>query len=163
MGVDANRKLSFVSDSYGQLDRTDGPQPAGAKSELLPGPPPGRALTMLDRRRIEDCRTMPSIGSRCLGRAATNHEPAQFQHKLGFGTAPGQIPDYPLAVRVEGHLRRFSTGKCTQHRHTARQTVLQMIPTWDTSSPATSSSCAPGLTDDGQRDDTPSSDPNMDT
>ena len=48
------------------------------------------------------------------GGAATNHEPAQFQHKLGFGTAPGQIP--ALSVEFE-ELFHAVFHRENQHQH----------------------------------------------
>jgi len=35
--------------------------------------------------------------------------PPSFNTKLGFGTAPGQIPDYPFGLK--GHFPRRFTGK----------------------------------------------------
>jgi hypothetical protein len=58
----------------------------------------------------------------------SGHSPNQpsgvFHHKLGFGTSPGQAPDYLFGLT--NIFTPFSTGKI--NINTADKNVLQMIP-----------------------------------
>ena len=56
--------------------------------------------------------------------AASNHPPAAFQHKLGFGHSPGQAADYPFGL--VDIFTPISTGRINVN--TADVNVLQMIP-----------------------------------
>jgi type II secretory pathway component PulK len=89
------------------------------------------------------------------GGAATNHNPAQFQHKLGFGTTPGQVPDYPFGL--VNIFTPFSSGKINVN--TANETVLQMIPNVDAAMADTIIKLRAGPDGmEGTDDDTPFSD-----
>jgi general secretion pathway protein K len=127
MGVDANA-ISVVSDSIlDWIDSDDLPRPAGAKSDYYQGlNPPYYAKNapiddLSELLLVKGILDHPEI---YWGGAATNHEPAAFQHKLGLGTAPGQIPDYPFGLT--NIFTPFSSGKI--NINTADANVLQMIP-----------------------------------
>jgi type II secretory pathway component PulK len=62
------------------------------------------------------------------GGSATNHQPGTFQKpKLGFGGAPGDIPDYPFGFA--DIFTPFSSGQI--NINTADLNVLQTIPGMD--------------------------------
>ena len=87
------------------------------------------------------------------GTSATNHSPANFQHpKLGFGTSPGEAPDYPFGLADV--FTPVSSGKINVN--TADVNVLQMIPGVDTNAAAAiiEQRAGPDGTD-GTDDDTP--------
>lgn len=129
MGVDANQ-ISVVSDSIKDWIRTDGPQPAGAKSDYYQGlavPYYAKEAPIDDMSELLLVKGILDHPEIYWGGAATNHAPAQFQHKLGFGTAPGQIPDYPFGL--VDIFTPFSSGKINVN--TANANVLQMIPGMD--------------------------------
>ena len=58
------------------------------------------------------------------GGSASNHPPAGFQHKLGFGTAFNRAPDYPFGL--VDVFTPLSNGRI--NINTADANVLQMIP-----------------------------------
>ena len=124
MGVDAS-EINVVSDSIKDWIRTDGPQPAGAKSDYYQG----LAVPYYAKEApIDDLSELLLVKGvtpeMYWGSNATNHTPSVFQHKLGLGTAPGQAPDYPFGL-VE-IFTPFSNGKI--NINTADANVLQMIP-----------------------------------
>ena len=126
MGVDAS-EINVVSDSIKDWIRTDGPQPAGAKSDYYQGlavPYYAKEAPIDDLSELLLVKGILDHPEIYWGGSATNHEPAQFQHKLGFGTAPGQIPDYPFGLK--DIFTPFSNG--TININTADANVLQMIP-----------------------------------
>src|ERR1039457_5173904 len=126
MGVDASES-NVVSDAIKDWIRTDGPQPAGAKSDYYQGlavPYYAKEAPIDDLSELLLVKGILDHPEIYWGGSATNHEPAQFQHKLGFGTAPGQIPDYPFGLK--DIFTPFSTGKI--NINTADANVLQMIP-----------------------------------
>jgi type II secretory pathway component PulK len=127
MGVDAN-DISVVSDSIlDWIDSDDLPRAAGAKSDYYQGlavPYYAKNAPIDDLSELLLVRGILDHPEIYWGGAATNHEPAQFQHKLGLGTAPGQIPDYPFGLT--NIFTPFSTGKINVN--TADENVLQMIP-----------------------------------
>jgi type II secretory pathway component PulK len=127
MGVDAN-DISVVSDSIlDWIDPDDIPRVAGAKSDYyqgLPVPYYAKNAPIDDLSELLLVRGILDHPEIYWGGAATNHEPAQFQHKLGLGTAPGQIPDYPFGLT--NIFTPFSSGKI--NINTADENVLQMIP-----------------------------------
>ena len=160
MGVDANQ-ISVVSDSIKDWIRTDGPQPAGAKSDYYQGlavPYYAKEAPIDDMSELLLVKGILDHPEIYWGGAATNHEPAQFQHKLGFGTAPGRIPDYPFGLK--DIFTPFSTGKI--NINTADANVLQMIPNVDNIIADNIIKLRAGPDGmDGTEDDTPSSDPHM--
>ena len=126
MGVDANQ-ISVVSDSIKDWIRTDGPQPAGAKSDYYQGlavPYYAKEAPIDDMSELLLVKGILDHPEIYWGSAATTHTPSVFQHKLGLGTAPGQTPDYPFGL-VE-IFTPFSSGKI--NINTANANVLQMIP-----------------------------------
>jgi type II secretory pathway component PulK len=58
------------------------------------------------------------------GGSAPNPSGPTFRNKLGFGTAPGQTPDYPFGLKDV--FTPISTGRI--NINTADVNVLQMIP-----------------------------------
>jgi type II secretory pathway component PulK len=126
MGVDAS-EMNVVSDSIKDWIRTDGPQPAGAKSDYYQGlavPYYAKEAPIDDLSELLLVKGIWDHPEIYWGGAATNHSPSAFQHKLGLGTAPGQIPDYPFGLT--NIFTPFSSGKI--NINTADANVLQMIP-----------------------------------
>ena len=127
MGVDAN-DISVVSDSILDWISPAGPaRVAGAESDYYQGllvPYYAKNAPIDDLSELLLVKGIWDQPAIYWGGAATNHEPAQFQHKLGLGTAPGQIPDYPFGLT--NIFTPFSTGKI--NINTADENVLQMIP-----------------------------------
>ena len=130
MGVDANN-ISVVSDSIlDWIDADDLPRVAGAESDYYQGlavPYYAKNAPIDDLSELLLVKGILDQPEIYWGGAATNHEPAQFQHKLGLGAAPGQIPDYPFGLT--NIFTPFSTGKI--NINTADANVLQMIPGMD--------------------------------
>src|SRR5208282_2594780 len=125
MGVDA-KDISVVSDSIlDWIDTDDIPRVAGAESDYYQGlavPYYAKNAPIDDLSELLLVRGVtPEM---YWGSNSTNHTPSVFQHKLGFGTAPGQAPDYPFGL-VE-IFTPFSSGKI--NINTADVNVLQMIP-----------------------------------
>jgi general secretion pathway protein K len=156
MGVDAS-EINVVSDSIKDWIRTDGPQPAGAKSDYYQG----LAVPYYAKEApIDDLSELLLVKGvtpeMYWGSNATNHTPSVFQHKLGLGTAPGQAPDYPFGL-VE-IFTPFSSGKINVN--TADANVLQMIPGVDAAvADAIVKQRAGPDGMDGTEDDTPFRDP----
>ena len=156
MGVDAS-EINVVSDSIKDWIRTDGPQPAGAKSDYYQG----LAVPYYAKEApIDDLSELLLVKGvtpeMYWGSNATNHTPSVFQHKLGLGTAPGQAPDYPFGL-VE-IFTPFSSGKINVN--TADANVLQMIPGVDAAmADAIIKQRAGPDGVDGTEDDTPFRDP----
>jgi type II secretory pathway component PulK len=127
MGVDAN-DISVVSDSILDWISPAGPaRVAGAESDYYQGllvPYYAKNAPIDDLSELLLVKGIWDQPEIYWGGAATNHERAQFQHKLGLGTAPGQIPDYPFGLT--NIFTPFSTGKI--NINTADENVLQMIP-----------------------------------
>jgi general secretion pathway protein K len=127
MGVDAN-DISVVSDSIlDWIDPDDLPRVAGAESDYYQGlavPYYAKNAPMDDLSELLLIRGILDQPEIYWGGTATNHERAQFQRKLGFGTAPGQMPDYPFGLK--DIFTPFSSGKI--NINTADENVLQMIP-----------------------------------
>jgi general secretion pathway protein K len=127
MGVDAD-DISVVSDSIQDwIDADDAPRLAGAENDYYQGlNPPYHAKNapiddlseLLLVRGISD---QPEI---YWGGSAANHTPATFQHKLGFGTSPGQPPDYPFGLKDV--FTPISSGRINVN--TAGTNVLQLLP-----------------------------------
>ncbi len=154
MGVDAS-EMNVVSDSIKDWIRTDGPQPAGAKSDYYQGlavpyfakeAPIDNLSELLLVKGIWD---HPEI---YWGGVASNHPPSVFQHKLGLGHSPGQTPDYPFGLK--DIFTPVSSGRI--NINTADANVLQMIPGVDaTTAEAIIKARAGPDGVDGTEDDTP--------
>jgi general secretion pathway protein K len=167
MGVDAN-EISAVSDSIlDWIGPAGPPRVAGAESDYYQGlnPPyyaknaPIDDLSELllvkeirDHREIYDPKTYG-------GGNAANHTGTKFYHKLGFGTAPGQIPDYPFGLKDV--FTPFSNGKV--NINTADKNVLAMIFGGDDAAAAAAAAIIKQRAGpdgvDGTEDDMPFSDP----
>jgi general secretion pathway protein K len=132
MGVDAN-DISVVSDSIlDWIDADDLPRPAGAESDYYQGLNPpyyAKNAPMDDLSELLLVKEIRDHREIYWGGAATNHSGAKFYHKLGFGTAPDQTPDYPFGLKDV--FTPFSTGKI--NINTADKNVLAMILGGDTS------------------------------
>jgi general secretion pathway protein K len=128
MGVDAD-SISVVSDSIQDwVQPGDMPRVAGAKSDYYQGfnPPYNcKEAPIDDMSELLLVRGIWDHPEIYWGGSATNHQPAAFQHhQLGFGAAPGQIPDYPFGLK--DLFTPFSTGRI--NINTADENVLQLIP-----------------------------------
>jgi type II secretory pathway component PulK len=160
MGVDAN-DLSVVSDSILDWIGPSGPaRVAGAESDYYQGlavPYYAKNAPIDDLSELLLVKGILDHPEIYWGGAATNHAPAQFQHKLGLGTAPGQIPDYPFGLM--NIFTPFSSGKI--NLNTADANVLQMIPGVDAAMAEALIKQRAGPDGvDGTDDDTPFQDPN---
>jgi general secretion pathway protein K len=127
MGVDASQ-ISVISDSIlDWIDPGDDPGLAGAESDYYQGlNPPYYAKNapiddLSELLLIKGIWDHPEI---YWGSNVTNHPPSVFQHKLGLGTAPGQMPDYPFGLVTL--FTPISGGRI--NINTADANVLQMIP-----------------------------------
>ena len=86
------------------------------------------------------------------GSGASDHAPAAFQHKLGFGNAPGQPPVY--AFGLTNVFTTVSSGRI--NLNTADANVLQTIPGVDAATAADIIKMRAGPDGvDGTEDDTP--------
>ena len=159
MGVDAS-DINVVSDSIKDWIRTDA-QPAGAKSDYYQGlavPYYAKEAPIDDLSELLLVKGIMDHPEIYWGGAATNHPPAQFQHKLGLGRAPGQIPDYPFGL--VNIFTPFSSGKI--NLNTADANVLQMIPNVDNIIAENIIKMRAGPDGaDGTEDDTPFPDPTV--
>ncbi len=105
----------------------DLPRVAGAKSDYYQGlNPPYKCKSapiddMSELLLVRGIWDHPEI---YLGGSASNHPGATFQHRLGFGAAPGQAADYPFGLKDV--FTPFSSGKI--NINTADANVLQLIP-----------------------------------
>jgi general secretion pathway protein K len=161
MGVDAN-DISVVSDSIlDWIDPDDLPRVAGAESDYYQGlavPYYAKNAPIDDLSELLLVKGILDHPEIYWGGAATNHDPAQFQNKLGLGTAPGQIPDYPFGL--VDIFTPFSSGKINVN--TANENVLQMIPGVDNIIAGKIVELRAGPDGvEGTDDDTPFSDPSV--
>ena len=133
MGVDAS-DISVVSDSIlDWIDPDDLPLAAGAESDYYQG----LAVPYYAKNApIDDLSELLLVKGvtpeMYWGSNSTNHIPSVFQHKLGFGTAPGQAPDYPFGLK--DIFTPISSGRI--NINTADTNVLQMIPGVDAATAA---------------------------
>ena len=124
MGADAGA-ISLVADSIQDwIDPDDAARPAGAESDFYQGltPPYNAKNAPIDD--IEELQLIKGITPEMF--KGTPPDPnATFQHhKLGFGNAPGQEPDYVFGLRDV--LTPYSNGKI--NLNTADTNVLGCIP-----------------------------------
>jgi general secretion pathway protein K len=125
MGVDAN-DISVVSDSIQDWIGPDAPpRVAGAESDYYQGLNPPYYAKNAPIDDLSELLLVRGITPEMYwGGSSTNHATATFQHKLGLGTAPGQIPNYPFGL--VDVFTPISTGRI--NLNTANANVLQMIP-----------------------------------
>lgn len=132
MDVDAG-SISVVADSIQDwVDTDDGTRPAGAESDYYQGLTPSYYAKNAPMDDISELLLVKGVTLPMFkGGSVTNDAGAAFQHHhLGFGNAPGEMPDYPFGLEVV--FTPFSTGKVNVN--TADENVLQCIPQMDTTS-----------------------------
>jgi len=129
MGVDAN-DISVVSDSIlDWRDADDAPHVAGAESDYYQGLNPPYYAKNAPFDNLSELLLVKGVTPEMYwGISSTNHMPGTFQKpKLGFGTAPGETPDYPFGLK--DIFTPFSSGLINVN--TADANVLQTIPGMD--------------------------------
>jgi general secretion pathway protein K len=132
MGVDAS-DISVVADAIQDwVDPDDGTRPAGAESDYYQGQSPAYYAKNAPLDDLAELLLVKNVTPEMYwGGSATNHQGAAFQHhRLGFGNAPGETPDYPFGL--SDVFTPFSSGRI--NLNTASETVLQCIPGMDTAS-----------------------------
>jgi general secretion pathway protein K len=153
MGVNAD-SISVVSDSIlDWVNPESAPRPAGAESDYYQGLiPPYYAKNAPMDDPSELLLVKGVTPEMYWGGSAGNHAPAAFQHKLGFGNAPGEEPDYPFGLK--DIFTPISSGKI--NINTADANVLQTIPGVDAQEAAEIIKQRAGPDGvDGTADDTP--------
>jgi general secretion pathway protein K len=154
MGADAD-SISVVSDSI--QDWRSPPAPprvAGAENDYYQSLSPPYYAKNAPIDDLSELLLVKGVTPEMYwGTSATNHSPANFQHpKLGFGTSPGEAPDYPFGLADV--FTPVSSGKI--NINTADANVLQMIPGVDTNAAAAIIQQRAGPDGvDGTEDDTP--------
>jgi general secretion pathway protein K len=132
MGVDAN-SLSVVADSIQDwVDTDDATRTAGAESDYYQGLTPPYYAKNAPMDDISELLLVKGVTLAMFkGGSATNDMGAAFQHHhLGFGSAPGETPDYPFGL--QDVFTPFSSGQINVN--TADENVLQCLPGLDTTS-----------------------------
>jgi general secretion pathway protein K len=124
MGVDAN-DISVVADSIlDWIDPNDVALVAGAESDYYQGLPVPYYAKNAPIDDLSELLLVKGVTPEMYwGGSATNHTLSVFQHKLGLGTAPGQIPDYPFGLK--DIFTPVSSGRI--NINTADANVLQII------------------------------------
>jgi type II secretory pathway component PulK len=155
MGVDAD-EISVVSDSIQDwVQPGDAPRIAGAKTDYYMGLNPPYNCKEAPMDDLSELLLVKGIWDHpeiYWGGDATNHPGASFQHKLGFGNAPGAVPDYPFGL--VDLFTPFSSGKI--NINTADANVLQLLPGVDANAAASILKFRAGPDGvDGDADDTP--------
>lgn len=128
MGVDA-ADISVVTDSIlDWIDPDDGTRMAGAESDFYQGltPPYNAKNGPIDN--IDELQLIKGVTPEMFAGGSSTNVTGFTQHHLGFGGAPGQMPDYPFGLRDV--FTPFSTGKI--NILTAEENVLELIPGMDT-------------------------------
>ena len=127
MGVDADA-ISVVSDSIQDwIDTDDAPRVAGAESDYYQSLTPPYYAKNAPMDDLSELLLVKGVtpemywGSSSTNSAASATTTAS---KLGFGTAPGQAPDYPFGLK--DIFTPISSGLI--NINTAGTNVLQMIP-----------------------------------
>jgi len=130
MGVDAG-EISVVSDSIQDwVQPGDAPRIAGAKTDYYLGLNPPYNCKEAPMDDLSELLLVKGIWDHpeiYWGGAATNHPGASFQHHLGFGSAPGEVPNYPFGL--VDVFTPFSSGRI--NINTADANVLQLLPGMD--------------------------------
>ena len=128
MGVDAS-EISLVSDSIlDWIDPDDGTRMAGAESDYYQGltPPYNAKNAPLDN--IDELQLIKGVTREMFFGGSPTNSQGFARHRLGFGSAPGQTPDYPFGLRDV--FTPFSSGRV--NLLIADQNVLELIPGMDT-------------------------------
>jgi len=133
MGADAS-DTSVVSDSIQDwIDSDDAPRAAGAESDYYQGLPVPYYAKNAPIDNLSELLLVRGVTQEMYwGSNATNHTPSVFQHKLGFGHAPGESPDYPFGL--VDLFTPISSGRI--NINTADTNVLQMLPGVDAATAA---------------------------
>jgi general secretion pathway protein K len=153
MGVDAD-SISTVVDSIGDwIDQDDMPRTAGAESDYYQGLTPPYYAKNAPLDDLSELLLVKGVTPAMFwGGSAGDHAPAAFQHKLGFGNAPGQEPDYPFGLN--DIFTPLSSGRI--NINTADANVLQTLPGVDAATAAEIIKQRSGPDGaDGTEDDTP--------
>jgi len=154
MGVGAD-DLSVVVDSIQDwIDQDTAPRIAGAEDDYYQGLSPPYHCKNAPMDNLAELLLVKGVTPEMYwGGGSTNHAPGTFRHpKLGFATAPGEVPDYSFGL-VE-LFTPISNGKI--NINTADTNVLQMIPGMDAQSAASIVVQRAGPDGvDGTEDDTP--------
>jgi general secretion pathway protein K len=130
MGADAN-DISIVSDSIlDWIDPDDNTRPAGAESDYYLGVPPYYNAKNAPIDNLDELLWVKGVTHDMFYGSSSSPANTPFpEHKLGFGHAPGEEPDY--AFGLKDVFTPFSSGKI--NILTADDKVLQLIPGIDTS------------------------------
>jgi general secretion pathway protein K len=158
MGVDAD-DISVVSDSIQDwVDADDAPRVAGAESDFYQNQTPPYYAKNAPIDNLSELLLVRGVTPEMYW-GGSSSAPQFPQHpKLGFGTAPGQEPDYPFGLKDV--FTATSTGKINVN--TADVNVLQLIPGVDTNAAAAIIQQRAGPDGvDGTEDDTPFSNPSL--
>jgi general secretion pathway protein K len=127
MGVDVD-SMAIISDSIlDWIDTDDAARLSGAENDYyqkLNPPYYAKNAPIDDLSELLLVRGISDHPEIYWGGAATNHPPAAFQHKLGFGHSPGQAADYPFGL--VDIFTPISNGRINVN--TADVNVLQMLP-----------------------------------
>ena len=127
MGVDAG-EISEVADSIQDwIDPDDATKPAGAESDYYQGlvPPYNAKNAPIDD--IQELQLIKGVTPEMFKGTPPNPDAPFKKHRLGFGTAPGQEPDYAFGLRDV--LTAYSSGRVNVN--TASSNVLASIPGMD--------------------------------
>jgi general secretion pathway protein K len=124
MGADAG-SISLVSDSIQDwIDADDATRPAGAESDYYQGltPPYNAKNAPIDD--LEELQLIKGVTPEMFKGTPPDPDATFQHHKLGFGNAPGQAPDYIFGLRDV--LTPYSSGLI--NINTADSNVLACIP-----------------------------------
>jgi len=129
MGADAD-DISVVSDSIlDWIDPDDNTRPAGAESDYYLGLVPSYDAKNAPIDNLDELLLVKGVTHDMYYGGSSSQTNTPFpEHKLGFGHAPGQEPDYAFGLRDV--FTPFSSGKI--NILTASDQVLQLIPGIDT-------------------------------
>jgi general secretion pathway protein K len=125
MGVNAD-SISMVADSIEDwINPESAPRPAGAESDYYQGLIPPYYAKNAPMDDPSELLLIKGVTPEMYwGGSAEDHAPAAFQHKLGFGNAPGEAPNYPFGLKDV--FTPISSGKI--NINTADANVLQTLP-----------------------------------
>ena len=133
MGVNAD-DISVVSDSIQDwIDPDDATRPAGAESDYYQSKDPPYYAKNAPIDDLAELLMIKGVTPKMYGLVddQQNHDSTPLtHHKLGFGNAPGQEPDYPFYLK--DIFTPYSSGKI--NINTADANVLSLIPGMDTDS-----------------------------
>lgn len=127
MGVDAG-EISDVADSIQDwIDPDDATKPAGAENDFYQGLTPSYNAKNAPIDDIEELQLIKGITPELFKGGSANPDAPFQHHKLGFGTRPGQMADYPFGLRDV--LTPYSSGRLNVN--TTSSNVLACIPDMD--------------------------------